>query len=159
VLGVAGFEAWRIPIDSWIPAREAPAPWCLVVPAPRGGWRYAVPCGENKAFVFAPGEELDPAGPRVLEIHREAIAWDASGASLVHHDGAALRRYVVATGEDIKLFDQTPWLWGVTASPDGQTLYTTVLVAHVRRQLITNFADRPWASGNHVKPKRTDSGE
>jgi hypothetical protein len=136
------YEATRIPLASGVAEREAPAPWCLIMPAPKGGWRVALKCGGSEMHVFGPGEPLDPEKSRKLVVRAGSLAWDADGTSFVYHRSNAIHRYTVATGDDTKVVDHSPFLYGIAVSRDRQNVYTVGLVAQVRRQLITNFAER-----------------
>src|SRR5262249_9632528 len=53
-----GFEAWSAPIGGGAAAREVPAPWSMVDPAPRSGWRALIALGlgnEWRARLLPPG--------------------------------------------------------------------------------------------------------
>ncbi len=142
--GDQGLEAWRVPLAGGAPEREAPAPFALVVPAPRGGWRVAVAASAGTVrtgVVVPPGRPL-ALDPSLRTVELRLVAWDASGASFVYWDGAALHRFTVGTGEDRPLGAEKD-LEGLAVSPDGATLYVSSAVGHVRRHLVDNFADRP----------------
>lgn len=135
-------EAWRVPLAGGAPEREAPAPWCQVVPAPAGGWTYALRCASTvmrEVHLFAPGAGLDDAPARTLWASK--VAWEASGASLVAYDLEVVRRVEVASGATTELLE-LPIATSVALAPDG-TIYSAEIVSHVTRHLITNFGDRP----------------
>jgi len=136
-------EAWRLPLTGGIGKREAPSPWCFVLPAPAGGWSVWYRCdGERRprGVLVAPGSIPDPAATsgRVMD-HG---AFDATGRAFVFDDHGTVSRLEVATGITTRLFEVRS-LWALTVSPDGETVYTSESVGRVQRTLITNFADRP----------------
>ncbi len=140
-------EAWHLPPGGARLEREAPAPINLVLPSPRGGVRIALSpgtAGPGVGRVIAAGRPLDDAKAPTLPM--QYVAWDASGTSFVYWDGAAVRRYTLATGEDKSLLAEKD-LQGLAVSSDGWTLYFATPVGHVRRHVIDNFADRPRPPG------------
>jgi Tol biopolymer transport system component len=141
----AANEAWRVPLAGGTPEREANAPFALVIPAPRGGWRIALAESGGTlrtGHVVAPGHPVEDPAARTVSIR--LVAWDAGGDSFVYWDGAAIHRFTVGDGSDVRLGTEKD-LEGLAVSPDGKTLYVSSAVGHVRRHLIDNFADRPRA--------------
>jgi hypothetical protein len=134
-----GAEAWRI--ADGVPAREAPAPYALVVPAPTGGWRFAerVRGAVTEVELLAPGAQLGAPTNRRLRV-RGAV-WDDDGRALVAWDGSALVRARVDGG--VEPLRKTVDFAGLAVSSDGQTVYGAEVVGHVRRELVLNFAERP----------------
>jgi hypothetical protein len=131
VMTADGGQAWRIAAPGGPVEREAGSA-CLVVPAPRGDARVELDC-------HAGGwQTIRNAG---TPIERALFgAWDSDGLSFVYWLDGARRRYL--DGRDQLLFPLgRAVLLGV--SPDGRTLYYFTPISHVRRQLITNWNDRP----------------
>jgi Tol biopolymer transport system component len=141
-----GWEAWGAPLAGGVAERELSAPWGLLLPAPRGGWRAAIEWdgGRRRVRFVPPGAALDdPSARELVEEGRGGQAWMPDGRSWVYvEDTHAVRRFFVDTAEN-RLVSEGGDLRDVAVSPDGKTIYTTQNLAHVRRQLITNFADRP----------------
>jgi hypothetical protein len=134
-------EAWRVPLAGGAAEREAPAPWCQVVPAPVGGWTLAVRCESMVAVhghLVPPGAELGDPAARTLT---GKATWEASGASLVTYDLTWVRRVEVATGMATDLLE-LPIAASFARAPDG-TIYSAEIVSHVTRHRITNYGDRP----------------
>jgi serine/threonine protein kinase len=137
-----GVEAWRIPLSGGVPSREAPPPYCQLVPAPSGGWIAAERCdgARSEIRLLSPGMHLDDPAARTLAAR--GWSWDLDGRSLIYWTGTEIRRLPVSGAAESKLFTATMAEW-IAASPDGKTIYYPDPVAHVHRHLITNFADRP----------------
>src|SRR5262249_35202915 len=139
-------QAWRLAPGGRV-EREAPAPWSEIVPAPAGGWRAALvgeAGGATAIHLYPPHAALDDAPAHVVRARARSgsLAWDRSGRSLVYFDGEAIRRFDLATGEDV-LVVRAPLAIGVVApSPDGSLIYTNDLVSHVRRHMIVNYGAR-----------------
>ena len=68
--------------------------------------------------------------------------WDASGSSLIGWDE---KRYVRVgvDGTVQTLFGRADIPVGVAVSPDGNTIYTSVSTARVRREIVVNYGERP----------------
>ena len=144
LLGAGGLEAWRIPLSGGPGEREAPAPWSEVVPAPTGGWRAALVHEVGpwfSAHLFAPGARLED--PAARTIRARSAAWDWDGASVVYYDGVEVHRLDLATGTDAAIAKPVGDGRSLAVSPDRQTVFLSEYVSHVRRQLITNYGERP----------------
>src|SRR5262249_35764020 len=70
------------------------------------------------------------------------FAWSPDGQAWLYATKDGVRRYRLDTGEDAVLTNQYP-VYGLAPSIDGKRLYMAEGVAHVRRELITNFPDLP----------------
>jgi serine/threonine protein kinase len=145
-----GLEAWRIPLPAGTPEREAPAPWSYVLPGATSGWRAALQQEFGASLilhpfsihVFGPDQRLEDSPVRTFRAY--GLAWDDDGASVVYHDRFAVHRLDLEEGRDTviaRLAGQATPVMAV--SPDRQTVFMTEYVAHVRRQLVTNYGDRP----------------
>jgi len=138
-------EAWRLPLTGGIGEREAPSPWCFVLPAPAGGWSVWYRCdGERgpRGVLVAPGSLPDPDATSGRVMDGDDGAFDAAGRVFVFPEHGTVSRLEVATNITTPLFE-TNSMWAVTVAPDGETVYTSEIVGRVQRTLITNFADRP----------------
>jgi hypothetical protein len=132
--------ALRVPLDGGAATLEAPKPWNVVVEAPSGGWRLTARWDIVPPFaLFAPGAPLDgkPAltmeqYPRFTADGRAALF--SRAGKIISRDLASGRESVVAELADVGL---------VVQSPDGKTLFYTQVEQYVRRQVMTNFAERP----------------
>ena len=81
--------------------------------------------------------------PAAHTIRSSALAWDWDGASVVYYDGGEVHRLDLATGSDAVIAKPGTFGGSLAVSPDRQTVFMGVVVAHVRRQLITNYGERP----------------
>jgi protein kinase-like protein/WD40 repeat protein len=140
---VDGAAAWRVPLDA-PPLREAPAPYTLVLPAPTGGWRLAQ--RQSGPFpsveLWPPGARLDPdARPAPLRPRLRGATWDPDGRSILGWNGTAVER-VFVDGRHQTLRETIDFA-ELAVAPDGKTWYGCEILGHVRRMLVTNFADRP----------------
>jgi hypothetical protein len=137
------WEAWSAPLAGGAAAVELPAPWSQLVPAPRGGWRAALQWRNFHKYrvrFLSPGAPLDDPSAREIEAWGWAT-WMPDGGSWVHLRDGLPHRFFVDTGEDRPIAKEGG-LSAYAVSPDGETLYTTLSVPHVRRELIVNFAER-----------------
>ncbi len=136
-------EAWRVPLAGGPPEREAPAPWCFVQVAPTGGWRAWIQCAAtspDRHAVLARGDAPpDPTAPTFLLT--VPGAFDAAGARYVYSARTAVELVELATGAHRTLFDEVSH--GIAISPDGETVYSVLVIGRVRRHVVSNFADRP----------------
>ena len=142
-----GWEGWSAPLAGGPAARELPAPWTHVLLAPQGGWRALVSSTDThhrwRARVLAPGAAIDdPGAPELLADGIEG-AWTPDGLSFLYLRNGFIQRFWVETGEDRPILELHSSTSSLAVSSDGTTLYTVRNVGHVRRQLITNFAERP----------------
>lgn len=136
----AGAQAWRVSPAGAQSEREAPDPWVHVDPAARGGWRAAT-LGQYPQFMtylIPPGAALEKRGS---SFENRAAVWDAAGRSMVYLAGDEIRRRFV-DGRDERLLTIRLCM-DMAPSGDGQTIYFSRALSHVRRQIITNWADRP----------------
>jgi hypothetical protein len=129
----------RVPIELDITGarRASPPPvYLAVIPAPAGGARLAI-TDHDFELVPAGGELGAPENPRL----QHGDAWTPDGRALVYTANDEIHRYDIATRRDevIRHLHYVDW---VAPAPDG-TLYVSVAIGRVRRQVITNFADRP----------------
>ncbi len=133
-------EAWRV-TPTGIVERDAPAPWCQIIPAPRGGWIAATKCHglELEVHLIPPGKSLDDPDARVVGCRY--MTWDRDGTSIVMWSGGDTLRYVLASQQRTVL-GSWPHSQGLSTAADG-TLFTSGLIGHVRRHVITNFGARP----------------
>jgi hypothetical protein len=140
-----GGEAWSAPLAGGSAERELPAPWVALYPAPRGGWRMVMQGAKDgwRARFLAPGAPLEDPAARELTFDISG-RWAPDGLSFLYRKGATLRRFDVETGEDRTVLEhmEIP-VMTFAISPDGNTLYTVHYVGRTRREVITNFADRP----------------
>src|SRR5262249_5673661 len=142
----AGWEAWSAPLAGGPAARELPAPWSQLVPEPRGNWRAAVAIldRENRARLrfVPPGAAIDDPGARELEGDGR---WLPDGRSWLYRKNGLLRRLSVETGEDAVISREPVPSRNFALSGDGQSVYFVREIGSVRRELVTNFDDRPRA--------------
>jgi hypothetical protein len=128
---LAGGDAMQEAADALVivPALADPA-WRFVV------WSY------DRLEILPPGV-APGAGETLFDMNPR---WDRDGLSILFWSDGAARRRFVETGrtQDVVAIASLAF---VGASPKDQTIYATELVAHVRRELITNYGDfpRPWA--------------
>jgi hypothetical protein len=126
------------------PTREIAPPSCAVTPAPSGGWTVVADCdAANTVRLVPPGMRLDDRS--AAHFFARGLDWFADGKSLLYWDGRQLRRHSV-DGDDRALLDRN-FTYGLAVAPDGKTAFLSFASSHVRRELLTNFADRPrpWA--------------
>jgi Tol biopolymer transport system component/tRNA A-37 threonylcarbamoyl transferase component Bud32 len=150
LLTADGLQAWRIPLLPGAPEREAPAPWSYVLPGAAGGWRAALQQEFGASLILHPfsvrlfgaNARLEDSPARTFRAY--GLAWDDDGASIVYHDRFAVHRLDLADGRDTVFARPAGQTTPVMAvSPDRQTVFMAEYVAHVRRQLVTNYGDRP----------------
>jgi serine/threonine protein kinase len=136
-----GRQAWRAALDGTV-TREAPAPYFMVLPAPRGGWRVARAWknGKSSLELIPPGGTLGSAMNTRLPVL--PWVWDTSGLSLIGWDESRYVR-VGVDGTVQTLFGRADIPVGVAVSPDGKTIYTSVSTARTRRQIVVNYGERP----------------
>jgi serine/threonine protein kinase len=144
-----GMEAWRISLPVGTPEREAPAPWSHVLPGAPGGWRAALQQEFGASLILHPfsvhlfGPDARLEDPPVRTFRAYGLAWDHDGASIVYHDRFEVHRLDLLDGRDTIIARPAGQTTPVMAvSPDRQTVFMTEYVAHVRRQLVTNYGDR-----------------
>ncbi len=83
VAGLHGWEAWSVPLVDGVAGRELPAPWSVLVPAPRSGWRAAIQMigrGPWRARFLAPGASFDARTAREIT-STGRYAWAPDGLS------------------------------------------------------------------------------
>ncbi len=136
-------EAWRVPLAGGAAEREAPAPWCFVQLAPAGDWRMwmrtSVTSARTTGVLARGATPPDPAAPGVaLEVPG---AFDATGARYVYSGQNQVTLIELATGATRTLFEEVSN--AIAVAPDGETVYSVLVIGRVRRHLVTNFADRP----------------
>jgi hypothetical protein len=141
------FEAWRIPLTGGNATREEP--WVMVAPAPQGNhalWFRRPKSGtEYEAILGA--FDAPPAfdAPAVASVTPSfAFGFDSLGRTAILLGGDGSEKVMTL---DLDSGTSTPIesgadIYGVTLSPDGATIYTSEIDAHVRRVLITNFGER-----------------
>jgi serine/threonine protein kinase len=144
-----GLQAWRIPLPAGTPEREAPAPWSHVLPGPSSGWRAALQQEFGASLILHPfsvhlfgaDARLEDSPARTFRAY--ALAWDADGASIVYSDRFDVHRLDLVDGRSTVIAKPAGQTTSVMAvSPDRQTVFMAEYVAHVRRQLVTNYGDR-----------------
>ena len=91
--------------------------------------------------IAPPGESAD--GPHARTLKVPMSVWSPDGRWILEDTPEGLLRLDLATGGETRLQPAPSQVDNMELSPDGGTLYYTHIVGHVRRQLITNFADRP----------------
>jgi hypothetical protein len=133
---------WRVAASGGAPERVAvPAPFDGIIPIGmgwRGAWSDA-----GKSVLVPPGAE--PGDPRCVPFPDTNISTPDGARIFYVGTDDDVHRFDLATGADTTLFHfgQPPvQFWG-KASPDGKTFYFSQLEGMVRRQVITNFGDRP----------------
>jgi dipeptidyl aminopeptidase/acylaminoacyl peptidase len=127
-------EAWRIRPGG--PAeRAAPAPNVLVLPDPTGPRRAEISRSPSGRYVV----RIVDGGP-TLEC--DQMTWVGDG-SFVCSRGGEVHRIDRAGHDRLWLHVDDLVLNGISVSPSGDRLYYVGTVGRVRRQVITNFADRP----------------
>jgi Tol biopolymer transport system component len=145
VLLADGPEAWAVPLGGGAPAREAPSPTLLVVPAPIGGWTAAFVGSETDIYsarIVPPGAALDDPRAIVVEDLRSA-AWAPDGAALFASvEDTGIERVELPSGARSRVADVTDSP-ALAVSPDARSVYFTDVEAHTTRHMITNFASRP----------------
>jgi predicted Ser/Thr protein kinase len=141
-IDAAGPLVWRIaPDGTAAPLRG----FHHIVPAPAGGWTATIPAlgssgGLALLRLIAPGRPLDD--PAALTLHIAKLVWEPSGQAVVYANADGVRRRDLVTGEDRSLLSvRVPR--SIAISPDGRTLYYSVIAAHGRREWLANFAERP----------------
>jgi serine/threonine protein kinase len=137
-----GHESWSVPLAGGVPEHELPLPWTDLLPAPQGGWRAAVEktnYGTSRVRFLAPGAPLDP-GTRAVEV--ESGAWAYDGRSFFYSHAGHVRRVFMESGEDREVPTLGNALVAAVAA-DGASIFISQQTVHTRRELITNFADRP----------------
>ncbi len=133
--------AVRLSLDGGAPEPEAPKPWNGVLEAPHGGWRLAVRWDKNPAFaLFAPGSPLDGKPELTLESYPR---FTEDGRAVLYRHASKILRRELATGRETVVVAEPGDVGLVVASPDDKTLFYTEVEQYVRRQVMTNFADRP----------------
>jgi hypothetical protein len=146
VVRPTGEEAWSAPLAGGDAGRELPPGWAMRVPAPRTGWSVALRRSgfglPGTARFVPPGADLNDPSAREIATRTFQGAWAPDGRSWIYPAADSLARFDVETGEPVPLaeVDST---FGHAVSPDGRTLYTTVVEGRVRREMIVNLADRP----------------
>jgi dipeptidyl aminopeptidase/acylaminoacyl peptidase len=132
-------NAWRISTDGSLALESASH--LVVIPAPAGDWFIALEVQQKRLEVVPPGGQLGAATNERL-VHT-FLAWDHDGRSYLHsHDNSIYRHFVDSKRDELVLplgFDPI----AVLPAPDGKTFYLVNAVGRVRRQLITNYGDRP----------------
>jgi hypothetical protein len=124
--------------------RELPAPWSELSPAPRGGWRALLRRAGRAHYhvrFLPPGAAPDDPTLREVDAHRWG-GWSPDGSGWLYGQRDGVHLIDVASGAD-RLLSSESFTYGAALSADGQTLYTTHDEARVRRELITNFDERP----------------
>jgi hypothetical protein len=134
-------EAWRLTLDGTL-AREAPAPYSVVLPAPAGGWTVAGMDQEMRQSLelIPPGGRL--GAPTNQRLPLKPWVWDWSGRTLIASSETQMVR-VGVDGTQRPLFTFDDAMFGVAVAPDGETVYGSMSVAHVRRELVVNYGKRP----------------
>ncbi len=143
--GKEGFTAWRVPPDGGPPERAADPPWCEVHPAPAGAWRAITDCSSDPPDIVLvpPGRAAGDRRNRRLP-GAQHLAFEPGGRWLIYaQQGGPVRRLDLRSGSESVLFAPTAPLVSLAMSADGKTVYYSEFVARVRRQLITNFGERP----------------
>jgi Tol biopolymer transport system component len=131
-------EPWRMPLAGGAIERAAAAPICVTLVAPAGGWRFEATCDLPRVR----GALIPPGGKgRRRTVTGERGDFDPGGKAFLYAEHGQVHRIDLASGADTLLF-AAPDLAEMTAAADG-TVYYTELVGRVRRQLITNFGERP----------------
>jgi tRNA A-37 threonylcarbamoyl transferase component Bud32 len=143
-----GAVAARAPLSGGPMMEEAATAYPFVDVLP-GGWRVTFgsrrggPREPAAVRIIAPGDKVDAPATRSFD----ALWFDVSpdGKYVLCWDGRQVHRRAVATGDDLLLgeVDDLADRETMALAPDGTTLYVSRPVGQVRRQLITNFADRP----------------
>jgi Tol biopolymer transport system component len=137
-----GSQVLRVPLAGGEPTPAAPEGWKELRSA-AGGWRVGIkelPTGEWQAHLLAPGMAIDD--PRAAVVTAPSIAVGADGKFLLYQLGSQMRRRRIAGDEDILLIDrQMDRIFALAAG--GERIYASENDGNVRRQLITNFAERP----------------
>ena len=132
-------------VQAWLAAPGAPpqleAPgYVVVIPAPHGGWSAALRAGGTE--LVAPGHA--PGDPANELFAHEFAAWDEDGTSFIWlaDDGGVYRRSITSHEQVLLVKLPNAPTWAVP-SPDRDTLYYSVAVGRVRREVITNYGARP----------------
>jgi hypothetical protein len=138
--------ARRLPMAGGALSEEAPAPWLLVYPAPAGGYTLAfrdeAATGRMALDLLAPGARV--GSPPVQELPDVVNAlWAPDGKSFYAKTSHEIRRHWIGTGAVETILPGTHDCQHMALSPDGRTFYFTQIAAHVQRQAIANFGDRP----------------
>jgi hypothetical protein len=140
----SGIEAWRVPLAGGPLERDAPAPFCMLAPAPQGGLRIGVVCGYDgdELHVYGPGEPLNPKSPPEVA-HAVFLAWYPTGDGFLYLD--ARRRVAGRTlpAHKARLYSQADSQDSAAISPDGRVEYVSTPELRSRRRLLVNFGDRP----------------
>jgi tRNA A-37 threonylcarbamoyl transferase component Bud32 len=133
--------ALRLPLDdNGAAVPDAPKPWHAVIVAPRGGWRLAMRWDKAPAYaLFAPGAPLDGEPQVALE---QFPRFSGDGAAVVFARAGAVVRRELASGKE-RVLAEPGDIGLVVETADGKTLFYTQVEQYVRRQVMTNFADRP----------------
>jgi serine/threonine protein kinase len=139
-------STWRIPLGGGRPERIELPGVAKVIPAPVGGWRLLDPARDPEAVgqrwrLIGPGRAVDdPTAPR---IEGSDPVWAPDGRSVLFWNGREIRRFHLQFGTEQILAPTAERPRGMALGRDGQTLYVAEFLGQVRRQVITNFKDRP----------------
>jgi Tol biopolymer transport system component len=135
-------EPWTLPLAGGEAERAAAEPTCVVLASPDGEWVLEARCGEVPHFHgVISNRRRGSAPPLERKVSGQLGGFEPSSKGFVYATLRQIRRLDLVTGKDVLLFE-APNLAELTVGPDG-TIYYTELVGRVRRQLITNFGERP----------------
>ena len=133
-------EAWHVGLDGNLEPLGVAG---LVIPAPSGGWRLVRWFdGYNHLRFIAPGEPLTTSAHDVSGESRRPTWLDDHRVAYAAHK--AIHVVDVTTGAEVATSPGPDWGELAVIAADGARWYQLVLVGHVTRHLIDNFADRPW---------------
>ncbi len=135
-------EPWTLPLAGGAATRAAEPPTCVVLASPDGKWTLEARCGEVPRFEGVISNRRSGFSPPTnRKVSGQLGVFDPSSKSFVYATMREIHRVDLFTGKDVMLFE-APSLTELSVGPDG-TIYYTELVGRVRRQLITNFGERP----------------
>jgi TolB protein len=138
VLGAHGLETWLRAPNGTLTRIPQVGDWLEMAVLPNR-WRVAMPAGATFALIPPGGRLGDPAFPSRTGI---PASWVDEPPQLFYVVGDDLWRHDFTTDRDERVI-ALPNARQVAMSPDGKTVYVTRIIGHVRRNIITNFGDRP----------------
>ena len=131
---------WRgldIPLDGGPVVRQPEAAWTWLSEAPQTRWRLA--WREESYGLFPPGASLNGSPVHTFD---RFVQWSHDGRAILHVRDGKVWRYDVMTGDDRVVVASSDAFFALE-SGDGKMIYYAAGAWRSRRQVITNFADRP----------------
>jgi Tol biopolymer transport system component len=135
-------EGWRVPLDGTPPVLEAKPPWCFHLPS-TGTWSVYARCDKHAAFVAPESEGPESAHAHLITQTQARFTSDGKSVVIYDYNTGAIDRLDLATGEETRIASGpvSPEAWSLAI--DDRSVFACAVSSHIRRELITNFADRP----------------